>query len=130
MYSIIWALIRSHVPATLIAMIYVLVTGLFVVQRAEINHLRQSVEQCHTQGEGLKLSNAALVASLKEQNAAVQAMYEDSIHRKNNAEKALQAVRKKAIADSRKAQELRTTLVMGDECVQLKALLALYSSRE
>lgn len=124
MSEALFALMRNHWGATGLFALLVIVSGVAVWQSHSIARMEQKLVLCSAEGQALAVSNASLLASLREQNKAVAGLQEASRVKSAAAAKALKARQKESGKYAVLAQRIMQMPLPGqDECAQLKALL-------
>jgi uncharacterized protein YhbP (UPF0306 family) len=93
------------------------------LQHLEITHLKNKMAQCKAEAASLVTSNHKLIASIRGQNAAIDAMKEQSDARASAAANRLSMARVSAKQHVLHAEEIETQPTTANDCADMRQLL-------
>lgn len=125
--SLFMSFARQHSVASILTLIIAVLFASLMVEKYQVGRLSRDLSLARAEGESLSLSNAALLASLKQQNAAISAMEEAALKKAALARKAMAAATSQVQKYRKQVQEIHGAMPIADECGQLKSLLRQFS---
>lgn len=130
MMSLILALIRSNMPAALLAVLLLLGSGYGYWLRSEVKGLEVRLEDAKTRSISLERSNMSLLAALKQQNTAVAELAKRSEEKKKRTAAYRVLAHQKSLGFQKMAVDIMAFEPTGlTQCEQVKVLLEEFSRK-
>lgn len=130
MMSLILALIRSNMPAALLAVLLLLGGGYGYWLRSEVKGLEVRLEDAKARSISLERSNMSLLAALKQQNTAVAELAKRSEEKKKRTAAKRVLAQRKSLGLQKVAEGIMAFEPTGlTQCEQVKALLEEFSRK-
>lgn len=126
MPSLILSFLRSHWAGVSALVMLAVLSVMSVLHQSEVLKLKLALQECHSASQGLTLSNASLLAAVKEQNAAIEHVRTETDRKRAAAKRAAaETTHRKETAGINSAALMGMPL-SGDECAQMKQVLHEY----